>query len=136
MYFNDFKDLEKIMNFFQSYKYCMRRKYTPKPKYRPGEKGRPIVPDRWCTGPDPLRREKYYAWLKHRAQARHRKEDYDLTWPEWEDLWTDDAFLARGRNPENLCLTRIDQLGAWSRDNVEVVTRLEHLRRPKEKKHG
>jgi hypothetical protein len=115
----------------------MKRKYTPTPKVvPPGQKGRPICPDKWIVGPDPVRREKYSAWLKHRAQARFRKEDYAITWPEWENLWSDDDFLRRGRQPTDLCLTRDDHKGAWDISNVRVAERSEHLKRAREYRNG
>jgi hypothetical protein len=33
----------------------------------------------------------------------------------------------RGRQPENVCMTRIDKEGAWEVGNVHVITRKEHL---------
>ena len=104
------------------YKYArniMTKSYGP---------GRRSDPDTWITGPDPLTRDKYYAWLKHRAQAKHRKEDYSLTWDDWQGLWSDDDFNLRGRRGESLCLTRSDFEGEWCLENVQVVTRLEHFR--------
>lgn len=94
--------------------------------------GRRSDPSKWITGEDPLTRDKYYAWLKHRAQAKHRKEEYDLTWEDWQSLWSDDNFKLRGRLGDNLCLTRSNFAGPWCLSNVKVVTRLEHFRMKKE----
>lgn len=94
--------------------------------------GRPrkIFPDNWCTGPDYLRHEMYYAWQKHKSQANYRKEPYDLTFEDWEKIWSNPTdFLNRGRKPEDLTLTRLDLDGAWTLDNCIVITRLEQLRR-------
>ena len=106
----------------------MKLKYA-KPGRPMGSKGygRCSDPSTWNTGPDPLRRDKYYAYLKHKAQANFRKETYLLTWEDWEHMWTDDKWQQRGRKIENLCLTRIDFSGAWSVDNVTICTRRGHF---------
>lgn len=100
----------------------MRYKYaTPATKRRPR-------PETWITGPDPLTHEKYYAWHKHRAQARYRQENYELTFEHWQEIWKDDeVFLNRGKERGCFVLTRRDPEGAWSLDNVEIVTRYEQL---------
>lgn len=104
----------------------MLNKYVPKAsktQATPGRKGRYVNPKNWITGPDPLTREKYYAWLKHRSQARYRKEDYSITWEEWQQLWSDSDFLKRGRSPEHLCLLKLDIEKGWHYNNVTVTTR-------------
>jgi len=93
-------------------------------------KPRKIFPSNWRSGPDYLQHEMYYAWSKHRSQALYRGEEYTLTWLDWQVIWTDtNDFLRRGRRPDDLTLTRIDDDGAWEIDNVQVITRLEQLRK-------
>lgn len=92
-----------------------------------GGPGRCVDPTKWNTGPDPIRRDKYYGYLKHRAQARYRKEEYSLTWEQWENIWTDDAWLQRGRGVDNLCLQQQLVGDGWHVHNVEIVTRKQHL---------
>ena len=76
----------------------MKNSYIPKPKPpRADGRGRPVNPEKWVTGPDPHRREKYYAFLKHRAQCNFRNEDYELTFNDWETYWTDENYSQRGR---------------------------------------
>lgn len=89
-------------------------------------------PNKWVTGPDPLRRDKYYAWLKHRAQCKHRQEPYTITWEQWEAMWTDELFMRRGRGRESLCLMRLTLDEAWSNDNVKICTRHTQLKRQQE----
>jgi hypothetical protein len=72
-------------------------------------------------------REKYYAYLKHRVQARHRGEDYSLTWPQWEQLWDDPKWQQRGRRSLSLCLGRLEWDEGWHLHNVRVMTRKEHF---------
>lgn len=96
---------------------------------RATKRTRRTTPELWITGPDPVTHDKYYAWLKHKAQAKFRKEPHHITWEEWQSLWTQDLWLQRGRRADDLCLSRIDHLGEWSIDNVQIVTRREHLQR-------
>lgn len=96
---------------------------------KPAAKRKPR-PNTWLSGPDPLTHEKFYAWHKHRAQANYRQEKYQLTLEQWLEIWRDDEkFLNRGKKTDNWVLTRIDTDGAWSVDNVEIVTRYEQLLR-------
>lgn len=91
-------------------------------------------PHHWNSGPEPMQHDKYYAWLKHRAQANHRNEAHELTWDQWQGLWPDNLFVQRGRQRNSLSLSRVDYEGAWSIDNCEVIVRYEHLKRQKEYK--
>jgi hypothetical protein len=93
-------------------------------------KPRKMFPNNWTSGPDPVMHEMYYAWAKHKSQANYRKEDYDLTWEDWQVIWANhDDFLRRGRKPDDLALTRKDYEKPWTLSNCEVVTRLEQIRR-------
>lgn len=78
---------------------------------------------------DPFERERYYAWQKHRAQARYRKEDYLLTHEDWCALWPYDKFVCRGRGVNDLSMMRLDPYQPWRLDNVEVVVRQKYLDR-------
>lgn len=112
----------------------MEKKYTPKPK---GTRKKRTDPAKWLSGPTELDRELFYAWHKHRAQARFRKEDYELTYEDWRTLWLPDHFHNRGRSPENVILTRKDPSESWSLDNCEVVNRGEYLKvKAREQLHG
>ena len=111
-------------------------KYAPKKQSTTNSYGKPrrMFPANWISGPDPLMHDMYYAWAKHRAQARFRNEAYALTWEDWQAIWANPMdFLNRGRRPEDLTLTRIDDDGAWDINNVEVMTRLEQLRKARDR---
>ena len=98
----------------------MRHKYLPPSKST----------KRWSTAKfagDEDRRDKYYAFLKHRSQARYRGESYELTWEDWEHLWDDSSWQLRGQRIGDLCLTRIDFAGEWAIHNVIVCTRKDHF---------
>jgi hypothetical protein len=83
----------------------------------------------WITGTDPYRREKYYAFLQHRNQANFRKEEYELTFDDWEVLWSDSDLAKRGRSSTSLSLFRIDRKEAWSITNVDILQRKIGIRR-------
>jgi hypothetical protein len=115
----------------------MEHKYTPKPGRVTGQR-RAYITDhnRWICGPDLYQREIFYAWHKHRAQCRFRKEPYELTFEDWQSIWADpDEFAQRGRQRLSIILTRIDDEKSWTMDNVEKITRLEQLRRSNKKLH-
>jgi hypothetical protein len=97
-----------------------------------GKPGRYSDPTTWKSGPDLLTREKYYAFLKHRAQASYRKEQYSLTWEEWQGLWSDDLFNQRGRRITDMCLSRYNFDLPWTIDNCIVCTRQHHFEIKKE----
>lgn len=106
----------------------MKYKYAIN-KFTTGKRGRPVVPENWITGADPLRREKYYAWLKHKSQASYRNEEHNITWEQWEDMWDDDTWFKRGRGSEDLCLGRLDLSEGWSIENTEITKRIDYLQR-------
>lgn len=95
-------------------------------KKRKGRKG--PRPHMWVCGPDPERHKMYLPWLRMKAQCAFREEEFNLNFEQFFDLWKDD-WAHRGRQPEDMCMTRIDADGAWELGNVEIITRLEHLRR-------
>ena len=110
----------------------MEYRYAPNKSYSKQGKIRRKGPEKWISGPEPYQHELFYAWHKHRSQARYRKEPYELTFEDWQKFWIkQEDFFARGRQPEDLCITRKDPDLAWSADNCEIVTRLEQLRRAK-----
>lgn len=98
-------------------------------KYANSSEKRGPRPHLWISGPNELTHEKFYAWHKHRAQANYRQEDYYLTFDDWQQLWSDDKFLNRGRERDCFVLTRVDREGPWSIANCEVITRYDQLLR-------
>ena len=75
-----------------------------------------------------LNHTQYIAWLRMKAQAQFRKEEWTLSFGEYQTAWRD-HWHSRGRAATDLCMTRHDAEGAWSADNIKLVTRSEHLRR-------
>jgi hypothetical protein len=84
------------------------------------------------TGDALILRDRDYAFLKHRAQAKFRCEDYSLTLEQWQELWPIDTWLQRGRTPDSLCIIQLEAGGGWHWDNVVIAPRIEYLRRNRE----
>lgn len=74
--------------------------------------------------------QQYLSWLQMRAQANYRKEQFMLSFEEFQTLWLG-HWDQKGRGQNHYCLTREDPDGAWIRGNVVCIPRLEHLRRQK-----
>ena len=115
------------------------------PKQKPGRKPVPKVkstwvraaprPEVWIIGPDEDRHRMYHPWQVAKAQANFRGEVFELEFEEYYQLWRDD-WDNRGRQPDNVCMTRCDKDGAWSVDNVVIITRKEHLQEQGQSRRG
>ena len=46
---------------------------------------------------DPYIRNRYYAFLKHRSFRQARNEPYELTWEDFDAVWTAELWARRGR---------------------------------------
>jgi hypothetical protein len=90
-------------------------------------KGRPR-PERRKYNDDTLTAQNL-AWARHKAQAKYRGEAYELSFEDWLAFWTPAAWSMKGRGRNSICLTRKDIEGPWSRDNCELMSRLDLLRR-------
>ena len=85
-------------------------------------------PHVWICGEDPYKHQMYLPWLKAKAQADFRGEEWLLTFEDYFTVWNG-KWEERGRDSDQLCMTRIDWTGAWSIDNVYTCTRKEHCGR-------
>lgn len=83
-------------------------------------------PHIWKCGPDEDRHRMYQPWLCAKAQANFRKEGWTLPFEDFYQMWRND-WDNRGRQPENMCMTRLDKDAPWELGNVIVITRKEHL---------
>lgn len=83
-------------------------------------------PHVWKSGPDPIEHKKYQNWIQQKNQAQFRKETWELDFETWKDIWGAD-WHHKGRASLDLCMTRIDDQGPWTRSNIEIVTRREHV---------
>ena len=94
----------------------------------PARTSKGLQPQQWHTGPDPVTHDKYYAFLKHRAQAKFRGEKYLLTWQDWQRIWPNKLWTKRGRKPHQLSLTMKDKRLGWCVNNLQIRTREDHMR--------
>lgn len=87
-------------------------------------------PHVWKIGSDAgeYKHSMYHPWQMSKAQAIFRDEGWDLTFDEYYELWKDD-WNNRGRKSENMCMTRLDPDLPWTKTNVMIVQRVEHLRK-------
>ncbi len=76
---------------------------------------------------DPTLHDLYYGFLKHRCQARFRKESYQLTWAQWQRIWPVELWSRRGRGPRSLRLVQLNPLKGWSFKNCAVVEHATHM---------
>lgn len=77
---------------------------------------------------DPFLHKRHLHYVKSRTQARFRNEEWKLTEAEWNEIWNEERFSRIGRGVDDVCLTRIDPLFPWRRDNVVVISRRIHLK--------
>lgn len=85
-----------------------------------------LRPHVWLCGPDEYKHSMYHPWQMSKAQAKFRGEDWTLEFEEYYELWKDD-WNNRGRDPENMCMSRMDSNGPWSLKNAIIITRAEQL---------
>lgn len=104
-----------------------------KPKKIRG-KGPGPRPECWKVK-DPLGHEQHIAWHRMRAQAHYRKEEWTLTFEEYQQLWAD-HWAEKGRKSDQYSLTRIDPEGPWSKNNTICTKRIHYLRRQRAIKAG
>ena len=90
-----------------------------------------IRPHQWKMGPDPKIQDMYYAWMKRKAQAKFRKEEWELQWEDFYELWKD-CWHLKGRLADDVCMTRDDIEKPWSKENTIIISRREHLKRQKQ----
>lgn len=72
--------------------------------------------------------DQHIAWMRMKAQANFRGEEFDLTFEDFQLLW-DEHWEERGRKSYEYCLTRADSTEPWNATNTICVQRLEYLTR-------
>lgn len=77
---------------------------------------------------------KRIAYNRMKAQAKFRQEEWELTFQDFKDIWTDEKWEQRGRSSNSLSLSRIYDEEAWHIDNVELLTRNEYIKRSRANK--
>ena len=77
---------------------------------------------------DQFRHEAGTAFIRSKAQAIFRGEEWNLTLEEYFALWRDiDRWRQRGRTPDSLVMTRWDFELPWDKDNCCIITRQQQL---------
>ena len=85
-------------------------------------------PGDWKYPYDRARNLKHRAYSRARAQEHFRGQQWNITPEQWqEQIWPEHLWLRRGREPEDLCMHRIDTDKPWAVDNVSIMTRRAHL---------
>ena len=77
--------------------------------------------------------QQYLAFLQMRAQANYRKEQFELTFQDFQDLW-EGKWHRKGRGTLDYCLTRDDFNLPWNFINTVCVPRVDQLSRQKQYK--
>ena len=85
-------------------------------------KGTGQRPHTWIVGSDPVLHDQYNAWLKARSQAWYRGEQYDISFDDWVQLWSD-QWHRRGRFRDCLMLMKRRWQEPWSSHNAQLVNR-------------
>lgn len=87
------------------------------------KKPRPHI---WISGPDEFKHSMYTPWLRSKAQAKFRKEEWNLTFDQFYDIWKN-HWTRRGRSPSDLSMMRIDPKHPWASNNIIILPRNEQI---------
>jgi len=95
-----------------------------------------LKPQCWKHGPCPITRDQNTAFLKHRAQAKYRNEEYLLSFQDYKFYWdacipfTKETYWSkRGPKGTNMNMRRKDPTKAWSLNNIEFRLRSQIFKR-------
>ena len=77
--------------------------------------------------------QQYLAFLQMRAQTNYRKEQFELTFEDFQQLWLGN-WHRKGRSNTSYCLTRNDFTLPWNMANTVCVPRVDQLSRQKQYK--
>jgi hypothetical protein len=70
-------------------------------------------------------------FTNHRANAKRRGIAFEISYPEWLELWIASGKLtARGRGRGKFVMARHGDKGSYSAENCSIVEWLENLREP------
>lgn len=87
-----------------------------------------LRPHVWIVGEDVYKHSMYMPWQRAKAQANFRDEEWDLPFEDYYNIWNG-LWEQRGRGADDLCITRINWEGSWTKDNIEIITRRIHCQR-------
>jgi hypothetical protein len=82
---------------------------------------------------DPFEHDRHHGFLKAKAQAMFRKEEWKLSIFQWFKIWHDPAmWYNRGRASDSVTLTRVDPTEPWCVENVIIMTRRKQLQKARQ----
>lgn len=108
---------------------------VPKVRITKGFGAGVLRPHVWIIGDDHYKHQMYHPWQAARAQAKFRDEEWALTFDDYFQAWNG-LWDQKGRLSDDLCMTRIDYEGAWSPDNIMIISRREHCQKQKAYQHA
>jgi hypothetical protein len=108
---------------------------VPRPKTAKGFGKGVERPHVWIIGADHYKHQMYHPWQAARAQANYRGEHWDLSFEEYYQAWNG-LWDQRGRDTDDLCMTRIDYEAPWTQTNITIITRREHCQKQKAYQHA
>lgn len=77
--------------------------------------------------------KQHIAWMRAKAQAHYRNEEWSLTLEEFQEVWLG-RWTRRGRGTNDYVMSRMDPERGWHMDNVACIERIEYLKRQREYK--
>lgn len=79
---------------------------------------------------NPIENHLRISYNRSKAQAQYLGQEWDLEWEDYLWIWLEnEAWRYKGRGSESLCLGRIDSAKPWTKKNVQLSGRREHLQR-------
>jgi hypothetical protein len=68
------------------------------------------------------------AWVRSRAQAAYRDEEWKLSFDNFCVFWnSEERWAQRGRSNDDIVLSRFDYEKGWTKKNCCIITRYQHL---------
>lgn len=116
------------------------KKYLSYAYHRRREGVEPLTFDEWLNrlhsqGKDPEIHKAYFAddnsvsrkkYSRHKALARFRGIDFDITWEDWHGWWLSNGVDKNQHDPrrgaDRLCMARRGDRGGYTLDNVYLAT--------------
>lgn len=83
---------------------------------------------RYFRTTDPVQQRLRRSFIQCRSQAKHRGQAWNIDFDDYVFMWrANNNYLRKGRRKNDLHFCRIDDTGDWNPNNVQIVTRGEHL---------
>lgn len=93
-------------------------------------------PRTWVFPHDAVKTDAYMKYLRAKAQAKYRKEHWDLTFDQWWTPWeASGKWQERTNGKTGYCMIQINPELGWIESNLAVITREEHLKTQHGRRH-